>query len=503
MLTIRKTDKIVLQAFFGLFLLTFSVVLFILLMVFMARYFDDMVGKDLGFTVLARLFFYFSLTLIPQALPLSILLSSLMAFGNLGEHNELTALKSLGIPLTRLLVPIGIFAVVTSVAAFFFNNYAIPEINLRAYSLLHDVKKKKPTLDFIEGTFYNGLQGWSIRVERKSGKNERDLHGVMIYDHRENRGNKSLIIAENGRMETIKNDAYLLLDLRDGMRFTEEELAQTNNRRNKEGFVREKFDSARFLFSLDEFGFQETPQELFEYHRAMMNVERLGNMADSLRRDVDTLRRNSQKTVMQYYPHLFKMKRDSQRVATRQDLLKTFADQLPQKLPAYDNDWVPGRKKAAYNKALSKVRSIRNVLIHTQERSYNFRKESRRAEFDLHQKFTLAVACFVMFIIGAPLGAIIKKGGLGLPVLVSVFFYILQYVMGITGKKWAREAVVPVEMGAWYGIALLLLIGVFFFTQARKDSRVFEADVYLVLWDRFVGLFGKKKEKKKEHETDT
>ncbi|MEM6299021.1 MAG: LptF/LptG family permease, partial [Bacteroidota bacterium] len=185
---LRKTDKLVLQSFFGLFFLTFSVVLFILLMVFMSRYFDDMIGKDLGVTVLARLFFYFTLTLIPQALPLAILLSSLMAFGNLGEHNELTALKSLGIPLTRLLIPIGIFAAIISVSAFFFNNYAIPEINLKAYQLLYDVKKKKPALDFTEGTFYNGLKGWSIRIDKKTGENGRDLEGVMIYDHRKNNG---------------------------------------------------------------------------------------------------------------------------------------------------------------------------------------------------------------------------------------------------------------------------------------------------------------------------
>lgn len=494
MLRIRKTDKIVLQSFLGLFFLTFSVVLFILLMVFMSRYFDDMIGKDLGFTVLSRLFFYFSLTLIPQALPLAILLSSLMAFGNLGEHNELTALKSLGIPLTRLLIPIGIFAFLVSIAAFLFNNYAIPEINLKAYSLLYDVKKKKPALDFVEGTFYNGLQGWSIRVDKKTGKNERNLHGVMIYDHRKNSGNISLIMAERGTMETIKNDTYLLLDLQDGMRFSEETTYRSGSGRlGRQGFVREKFDSARFLFSLDEFGFQQTPEEQFRYHRAMMNVERLDYLSDSLVRKTDTVIADTRKTVMQYYTYLSKLERDSASVRNRIALMQDLGKEPPERLPQYDSSFPKIKEKAIFEKALSKVRSIRNVLYSADERTEKYVKESRKANFDLHQKFTLSVACFVMFVIGAPLGAIIKKGGLGLPVLVSVFFYILQYVMGITGKKWARESVVPVELGAWYGVALLLLIGTFFFLQARKDSRVFELDVYLVWWDKLLRVFQRKK----------
>ncbi|MGF1532769.1 MAG: LptF/LptG family permease [Bernardetiaceae bacterium] len=480
---IRKTDKLVLQSFFGLFFLTFSVVLFILLMVFMSRYFDDMIGKDLGFTVLARLFFYFSLTLIPQALPLSILLSSLMAFGNLGEHNELTALKSLGIPLTRLLIPIGIFACVISVAAFFFNNYAIPEINLKAYSLLYDVKRKKPALDFVEGAFYNGLQGWSIRIDKKTGKDGRQLHGVMIYDHRQNRGNTDLVVAETGYMETIHNDTYLRLDLRNGMRFSEQRNYNDRTRSTKEGYIREQFDSAQMLFSLDEFGFNETPEESFRYHRAMMNVSSLAQMSDSLYRDVDTIRMDTERSARQYYIHAFTLKRDSLATATRAGLLESFSASLPRTLPQ-GADWSVSERDVLYTKAINRARNIRSLLEGSVERQYNFTKEARRAYFSLHEKFTLSVACFVMFVIGAPLGAIIKKGGLGLPVLVSVFFYILQYVLGITGKKWARESVVSVEFGSWYGIGLLLAIGLFFFWQARKDSRVFEADVYLVVWDR-------------------
>ncbi len=491
---LRKTDKLVLQSFFGLFFLTFSVVLFILLMVFMSRYFDDMIGKDLGVTVLARLFFYFTLTLIPQALPLAILLSSLMAFGNLGEHNELTALKSLGIPLTRLLIPIGIFAVIISVSAFFFNNYAIPEINLKAYQLLYDVKKKKPALDFTEGIFYNGLKGWSIRIDKKTGKNGRDLEGVMIYDHRKNNGQYHLIVAETGRMETIMDDTYLLFDLQDGMRFQDGGLGARGSRGN--AFVREQFDSAKFLFSLAEFGFEETPAEQFEDNRAMMNVKRLKKLQDSLKAKVDTVEHHTYRTALGYFNYQTKLKRDSASVVGRRDLLKTFPGKLPDTLPQYDT-WPVGREKVLYDKALSKARSFKNVFNSAAGRNKNYAKEGRRAIFDMHYKYTLAVACFIMFVIGAPLGAIIKKGGLGLPVLVSVFFYIIQYVMNITGKKWSREALVPVEFGAWYGMVILLAVGVFFFIQARSDSRVFEKDVYLVQWYRLkkwtLSKFGREK----------
>ncbi|MEM6299443.1 MAG: LptF/LptG family permease, partial [Bacteroidota bacterium] len=210
----------------------------------------------------------------------------------------------------------------------------------------------------------------------------------------------------------------------------------------------------------------------------------LRKLKDSLKVKIDTVKYQTYRTALGYFNYQLEIKRDSASVADRKDLLKTFTNKLPDTLPQYDT-WPTGKEKVLYDKALSKVRSFKNVFSSASGRNRNYAKEGRRAIFDMHYKYTLAVACFIMFVIGAPLGSIIKKGGLGLPVLVSVFFYIIQYVMNITGKKWSREALVPVEFGAWYGMVILFAVGVFFFIQARSDSRVFEQDVYLVQWYRF------------------
>ncbi|MCU0449679.1 MAG: LptF/LptG family permease [Bernardetiaceae bacterium] len=261
----RKVDKLVVKAFLGPFFLSFAIVLFILLIVFMSHYFEDLAGKDLGWEVYAQLFGFFALVITPQALPLAVLLAALMSFGNLGENYEITAVKSAGVPLTRLLIPMGIFAVLITGGAFLFNNYIAPRANLEAYSLMYDVRQKKPTLEFKEGGFYNDLPDYKIRIERKGRQaNDSTVYGV--------------IVADTGKMYTIYDNNFLVMDLTSGTKFSEYNSQGTG----KKEFVRDEFRHAKFVFSLASLGLQQTPQQLFEGHKIMKRVDQLAKIADSL-----------------------------------------------------------------------------------------------------------------------------------------------------------------------------------------------------------------------------
>jgi lipopolysaccharide export system permease protein len=473
---LKKIDKLVFGHFLGLFFLTVSVITFIFFLVFIAKYFDDLIGKDLGFWVLAELFAYFTVTLVPQSLPLAILLSSLMTYGNLGEHNEITAIKCSGVPLTRALFPVGIFSFLTIFFAFFFNNTIIPKANLKAYSLLYDIQQKNPALEFKDGAFYNGLPGWSIRIEKKSRKDGGDLNGVMIYDHSQNRGNTDLITAKKGKMTKMLNDAYLLLELSEGYRFAEHKNYEASFQM-REGFMREKFDSARFVFSLN-YGLKRTPEELFASNRIMKNTEKLNADADSMFKEAAKVRKEISLSAKNYFDNLFSVQRQTKfakdsGIVSRPFCLDTMNIHR-------------SNMSGIYDRAAEKVRGIQMMLTSRREQVEQCEKNAKRELIEMHRKFTLSTACLIMFLIGAPLGAIIKKGGLGMPVLISIFFFIIFYVTGITGDKMAQQGEISVIAGSWAGNIILLAFGVLFMQQARSDSRLFDADMYLVVWDNFV-----------------
>ena len=230
----KKIDKLVLDAFIGPFLITFFVVVFILLNINMLKYFDDIIGKGLDTLILGQLFFYFGIFTVPTAMPLAVLLSSLIAFGNLGEHFELTAIKSAGISLVRILLPIFLFVLVLTVIAFYANNNLVPKAALEAYSLLYDIKQKKPALDLREGAFYNGIDDISIKVDKKFPDDEAALKGVIVYDHRDNDGNKKVMVADSGRMYTVLNERYLKFELFNGYEYREGVRTKRNRRKKQQ-----------------------------------------------------------------------------------------------------------------------------------------------------------------------------------------------------------------------------------------------------------------------------
>ena len=475
----KKVDKLVSKAFFGPFLLTFSIVLFILFTVFMSKYFEDLVGKGLGWEVYARLFSYFALVLTPQSLPLAVLLSSLMSFGNLGEHYEITALKGAGISLPRLLIPVAFYAFIISCLALSFNNYVVPVANLKAFSLMYDVRQKKPTMDLKEGGFYNGLQNYSIRIERKDKDGGKGLYGLMIYDHTSNRGNVDVILSDSGTMETVNNDTYLVINLKHGFRFSE----KSNVTQNKQEFVRDEFSRAKFVIDMTNLGLKETPEELFKHNKVMKDIFTLKIEGDSLEKEAEKVSLQAGELLKPYHDFQFSPERGTQSPKKYDSLLQL--EKLPTDYLHYKSVVTPADMAVIYERALSKVRNIQSMAIGNYDRVESTLKQAREFRYEMWTRITLAVSCFMMFLIGAPLGTIIKKGGLGLPTLISVAFFLVYYAISLTCMRYAHEGLMDVTVAAWTSNSVLFVFGCLFLWQARNDSRLFDFDSYLVIFERW------------------
>ncbi|MBD2721322.1 LptF/LptG family permease [Hymenobacter armeniacus] len=468
---LKKLDKLILKAFAGPFLLTFAVVQFILLTHTLLKYLDDIIGKDLGTAVLLQLLFYFSVLIVPVSLPLAVLLSSLMTYGNLGEHHELTAIKASGIALTRILRPVLLLTLTLAVGAFWFNETIVPRANLKAYSLLWDVRQQKLALDIREGVFYNGIPGYTIKVDKKTGENGDQLHGVMIYDHTQKSGNATVMLADSGRMFTRFNGGYLGLELFHGHNYVEQPDAQD---RAGASFVRQAFDHNMVTFSLASFGMNRTKEDLFKQNRMMLNIPQLHYATDSVQKRLRTEEQQLPRQMNSYYAYI---RFDTTgRAASR----KVEGLQVPAgKLPAVS--------AAIVQQAVNRARNLQSYATSTAERLDEFARNSALFRIEVYRKYTQSVAVLLMFMIGAPLGSIIKKGGLGVPILISILFFIVYYVLSIMGEKYGREFVMPVGIGMWLSNLVLLPAGLFFLYQAYNDSGLLELDFWRRLPQR-VGI---------------
>lgn len=512
----KNVDKLILGAFLGPFVMTFLVVVFILLNIHMLKYFDDIIGKDLGWEVISQLFFYFAIFNTPSALPLAVLLSSLIAFGNLGEHFELTAIKSLGISLTRALFPIFIFVIFITVFAFYTGNNLVPKAALEAYSLLYDIKQKKPALDLKEGTFTSSIPDISIKVGHKfpDGKTIKD---VIIYDYRGKSGNKEVIIADSGKMYSILGDQYLRLELYRGYNYSEGGNEQDVAQNSGETMSKTRFDRSVMVFDLSSFRLDRTDKRWFQGHRIMRNLSQLDRDIDSLQYEQDKQKlsvlevkegffryhRKADSIPLTAELQVAKKKRDSLVLVQNPGMVPTpptrrFLVKYPVTPEAMKKaESVLGIATVTQNditQALQTARNSAGQLLNINERMHQFSDDEIVFRVQWHKIISSAIACMAMFLIGAPLGAIIKKGGLGMPVLVSIIFFILFYVLSLLGEKWAKAGSVSVPVGIWMSNAILFGIGFLFLAQARRDARLFEADFYMVIVDRIRRRFVKSPE---------
>jgi lipopolysaccharide export system permease protein len=584
----KKLDKLILGSFIGPFFLTFVVVDFILLTVNMLKYFDEIFGKGLSFWIYMELISYFVISISPMALPLAVLLSSLMTFGNLGEHFELTAIKSSGISLLRAMRPIGIFVVILTIFAYLSNNYVVPKINLKTFGLLYDIRMKSPALDIKEGVFYSGIPNYSIKVNRKV--DDIRLQDIIIYNHAEGQGNTNIILADSGRMEPFIDDRYMSLTLYNGTNYKENR-SQRGIADKPVDFVRTYFSQNQIIFNLESFQLNRTPEDLWSTNRSIKNISQLKVGLDSMSSEINQIVYYNYQNTQTSYPFFSQNKKfnppadiarrkyedDSIRmikIAEREkmeserpkllgvssdtilqdqfhaadtfeentvdlynesrlsdydappvenviDVLEETPDPEQPKVPtkmwrnindsinqtdtlieqALDNEanvllgyhtFSPTQKERmdsiivegnyhtkAATVALNNARSIKNNLNTKLIQIDNLEREFRRFEIAWYQKYTTAFACIVMFLIGAPLGAIIKKGGMGMPVLISIIFFILYYMLTITGEKWAKEGLTDSVFGTWFSNIVLLPFGLFFLKQARRDARLFEPDTYI------------------------
>jgi len=475
----KKLDWFMLKSYLGPLIMTFFIALFILLMQFLWKYIDDLVGKGLEWYIIIKLLFFASSTFVPMALPLAILLSSLMTFGNLGEHYELVTMKASGISLFRIMRPLIVVSILISGLAFYFSNIVLPKANLKFLSLLYDVREKKLAFNLREGVFYNGIDGFVIRVGKKDADGN-TIRDVMVYDHTKHMGNVSMTIADWGKMELSADKRYLVFKLYNGFNYEE----RIDLRRNEitRPFQRTKFDEQYQMFDLSGMQLSRTDENLFKKNYEMQNIGQLRFSIDSIRQELQRERKTASDNLYNNFV-----------VLTGRDTLVT-----PFKRKAADNpagakhtaffasnvlaSFAPNDRANIINTAYNSATSVKENLSISGENFDSKEKLVYKHQIVFHQKFTFSIACFLLFFIGAPLGAIIRKGGLGMPAVISTVFFILYWVISFTGEKYAAEGQVPVWQGMWLASAVLLPIGVFLTRKATNDASLFDVDSWMKIF---------------------
>lgn len=460
----KKVYLLVLRSYLGPLILTFFLAVFILLMQFLWKYIDDLVGKGLEWYIVLELLFYASSTFVPLALPLAILLSSIMTFGNLGEHYELVAMKSSGISLWRIMRPLIILSIAISGIAFYFSNNVLPIANLKFKSLLYDVRKQKLAFDISEGIFYKGMDGFVMRVGQKD-RDDRTIRDVMIYNHLDKKGNTDLTVADSGKMAATPDGRYLIFHLFNGYNYQEQH-DQKNYGRNRQ-FQKTKFSEEYRRFDLSAFSMTRTDENLFKNNYSMLNLSQLNYAIDSLGKMESKKKIDFADNFTRHHPYYNKIDSSAYIEITEADSIARPFDDLSK-----------AGKLSVVQRALNKTRSIKsNIEWHLKD------QESKRLWLTKHmvawhKKFTLSFACLVLFFIGAPLGAIIRKGGIGLPVVVSVLFFVLFHIITITGEKSVLAGAVQIEYGMWIASAVLLPLGFFLTVKATSDSPLLDFDIW-------------------------
>ncbi|MFW5754153.1 MAG: LptF/LptG family permease [Marinilabiliaceae bacterium] len=493
----KKVHLFILKSYVGPLLMTFFISLFILVMQFLWRYVDDLVGKGLEWHVLAELLFYASLQVVPMALPLAILLASLMTFGNLGENYELTALKSAGISLPRIMMPLIILTVLTSYGAYKFSNNVLPVANLKLVSILHGVKETRLELDIKENVFYQGVDDFSIKVKKKD-PDKNMLYDVMIYDHRDRYArNSNVTLADSGRLVMSKDKKFLKLVLYDGIRY-DEKVGLDRNRRNLQDnvFRTDDFKEQIAIIPLKGFDFSKTDESLFTHSDRMKNRAQINHDLDSLNQErIKSVNDLEDRSEAFYFSKVREVKqnesqslRDKEKKEVVDTAKKVNTDSIFENLSN-------SKKQMMYEMALRQARNTKQTI---DERVKFIEKNDtniRRHQMELHRKFTLPFACLIFFFIGAPLGAIIRKGGLGMPVVISVLFFVAYYIIDTTGAKMAREGVWLVFQGIWLSSAILLPLGIFLTYKSATDSAIMNADAYTVFFEKLKKKLTRKKGK--------
>lgn len=459
---IKKLDKLIIKAFVGPFIATFFITLMVLVLQFFWLYIDDFVGKGLSTGIILEFIWYQSAALVPLALPLSVLLSSLMTFGNLGESFELVAVKSAGISLIRFMRPLLIVTVLICAVAFSFSNYIIPVANLKSKTLLSDIVYAKPAFDLKEGVFYDKINGYSIKIGVKE-KNDSIIRDVIIYEQN-NSLQDNFMIAESGVMRISPNKRFLEFHLKNGMRYEE----RGDRINTKTDYVRIKFKEYKKQFDLSSFQFSRTADSINKNHERMLSLRQLDKSLDSLEKNKSVYIKNIKTGLFSSFT--FNTLLDSS-WKMPDSLLKVKAKSLNEILPDSAESLIA---QLASSKASSAKLNLDNFIGEI----VNKNRTIKSHKIEWQKKLALSFTCMVLFLIGAPLGSIIRKGGLGTPLVFAIIFFVLFFFINRTGEQLAKTDAMSAFGGLWLANLVLLLIGFFLTYKARKDAQLFNKEFY-------------------------
>jgi lipopolysaccharide export system permease protein len=521
---IKKLHILVFRSFIGPFIATFFVSLFLFLLQFLWKYIGDLIGKGLEWYVILEFIGYSAIHLIPMALPLAMLLSSIMAFGSLGEHYELVAIKSAGISLLRFLVPMYAITLLIAGFAFYASNILIPKANLSWGALLYDVSNKRPAFNIREGVFFKDIDGYAIKIGKKL-KDNKTIEDILIYVNTSGRGNNNIVVAKSGTMQLTPDEKFLVLSLRDGIKYQE----MVDNPGYYKAFQHNvmRFKTQDIAIDLSDLKFKRTKKDLFKEDYRMMNVNELSDRIDSLRRIIAERQRLTYQFITPYFhfnidsSQHYKFKKEDLKKKFHQTLgsfrelnyiinesySKTENSKNSKKIKIEDN-----RDSLRINESVNQgmtvnvsgktdykpeilesskqfARNIKNIVETSYKDVLNQRENQLKYEVEWHKKYTLAISCILLFFIGAPMGAIIRRGGFGWPMVVSVVLFILYFSINLIGEKLARGEVLPAAISVWMSTIILFPFALILTIKANRDAKFFEGGVK---WTWLTGIFKKK-----------
>ena len=461
----KRLDIFILKSFLLLFVAAFAICLFVLLMNVLWRYAEDLVGKGLDFAFLAKFFWEFALTLVPQALPLAVLMASLITFGNFGERLELLAMKTSGISLLRIMRPVMMFSIFLAGVSFYFQNVTVPHAAKNLYALIYSINEKNPELEIPEGVFYNQIQGFNMYVKHKDF-NTGNLYDVTIYDHRDGYENLSVIVSDSAYMETAADKEHLYLHLFSGEQFSQDKDINSKG----QPYRREGFREKHILLEFNS-GMKQAPEGLISSQALSKNMNEIKHTIDSLSNNQDSIGRGNMSEFKVTSLGTYRMQHSDS---------VSFA-KLKNKIISADSVFAVSsrnRQVDIRSDMRSKIQTQASELAIKSTNMYYGDKTIRRHWIEWMKKITNALSILIFFFIGAPLGAIIRKGGLGVPVIISVFTFILFYITSVSGEKMFREGEWSI-VGCWFSVMVLTPLSVFFTVKANGDSILFQWDVIM------------------------
>ncbi len=444
-------------------------------MQFVWKYIDDMVGKGLDFSVIAELLLYASATFVPMALPIAVLFASIMTMGNFGERYELIAMKAGGIPVSRIMRPLVVVAVLLTGIAFYFANNVMPTAMLKYKSTLYDITRKKPAVNIRPSQYYNEIEGYVIRINQKD-PDDGTLHDIIIYDHSNGLNQTNVIVADNGYMYTTPDDQYMVLSLFDGYTYTEQMDGQY---RFSRPFTRIGFKQQDITFDISDFAFDKTSEDVYHGNYQMMNVVQLDTTVSILQERLGETCEEYESNMVDKMPvyRLYERAADTAVAQPNALSIRSCIDTLDE-----------AKRKQVYQQAFFIASSSRDYARVCFSAIASENEYINRHYIEWHRKYTLSLACLLLFLIGAPFGSIVRKGGLGLPLVASVAFFVLYYVIGMISEKMVREGAVG-PIGMWYSTLVFLPIGLFLTLQATTDSALFDTTKFRKLFDRLQCFF--------------